>query len=245
MTIFELNLFWLHITPTYYGLMYALSFLIWYLILSHRKFLDSKKLDDFVFYIFLWIILGWRFWYILFYNLEYFINNPIKIPAIWEGWMSFHWWVLWVILALILFSKKYKLSFLKTSDTLMKVIPIWLFFWRIWNYINNELYWRKYSGPLAMTVDWKTYFPSPLLEALLEWIILFILLNFFWQNRKPGFISWAFLFFYWIFRFSIEFIRLPDEHLWYIFWIITMWQILSIPLIIAGVYLIIKNYEQK
>jgi phosphatidylglycerol:prolipoprotein diacylglycerol transferase len=245
MTIFEINLFGLHIAPTYYGLMYGISFIILYYWLKYRKFLDWQKLDDFIFYIFLWIILWWRLWYVVFYNLEYFLNNPLKIPAVWEWWMSFHGWVLWVIVALILFTKKYKLNLLETSDALLKLVPIWLFLGRIWNYINNELYWKEYSGPLAMIINWKTYFPSPLLEAFLEWIILFILLNFFWQSKKPWFISWAFLFFYWIFRFFIEFIRLPDSQIWYIWWIITMWQILSIPLIIGWIYLLIRTYDKK
>jgi len=246
MTIFEINLFWLHIAPTYYGLMYAISFAIWYYILKSKKFLDEKKLDNFVFYIFVWMILWWRIWYVLFYNLEFFFNNPIKIPAVWEWWMSFHWWALWVITAAYIFSRKYKLKFFETTDTLAKIMPIWLFFWRIWNYINKELLWWEYSWFLAVVKNWKNYFPSPLLEAFLEWIILFIILNFFWQNKKPWFISWAFLFFYWIFRFAIEFIRLPDKQIWYIWNFITMWQILSIPLIIIWLYLIIKNnYESK
>ncbi|MCT4617153.1 MAG: prolipoprotein diacylglyceryl transferase [Candidatus Gracilibacteria bacterium] len=245
MTIFEINLFGLHIAPTYYGLMYGISFIILYYGLKYRKFLDGQKLDDFIFYIFLGIILGGRLGYVVFYNLEYFLNNPLKIPAVWEGGMSFHGGVLGVIVALILFTKKYKLNLLETSDALLKLVPIGLFLGRIGNYINNELYGKEYSGPLAMIINGKTYFPSPLLEAFLEGIILFILLNFFWQSKKPGFISGAFLFFYGIFRFFIEFIRLPDSQIGYIGGIITMGQILSIPLIIGGIYLLIRTYDKK
>ena len=147
MTIFELNIFGLTLAPTYYWLMYAISFLIWYFIFSKRKIYIKDEIDSLFIYIFLWVVLGWRIWYILFYNLPYYLENPISMLNVTEWWMSFHGWVIGVILAMIFFARNKKTSFLKLADELTTVLPIWLFFWRIWNYINL----RKKFFPFSFT----------------------------------------------------------------------------------------------
>ncbi|EKE29765.1 MAG: hypothetical protein ACD_2C00102G0001 [uncultured bacterium (gcode 4)] len=254
MKIFDITLFWIHLAPTYYWLMYALWFVWGYLILRKRKILSEKGLDSLIFYIFLWVILWWRLWYVLFYDLGYYLKNPLDIMATWKWWMSFHGWVIWVVVAMILFTivnhkanpikkfDEFKKHFLSLSDNVVGVLPIWLGLWRIWNYLNKELLWQEYDWFLAVEKNWKYYFPTPLLEALFEWLILYFILSYFFRHsKKPWKTWWAFLFFYWVFRFWIEFFRVPDVQLWYIWWWATMGQILSVPMVIVWFWLIYRK----
>jgi len=248
MYIFKLDLFWLTIAPTYYWLMYVLWFIFGYFIVKNELNLKTKKIDSLLLYIFLWVVLWWRIWYILFYDLAYYIENPINIIKTWQWWMSFHGWVIWVIIAMFLFSKKHKFSFLKLSDAICYSLPFWLFFWRIWNYINKELLWfSPYSWPLAIYKNWEYFFPSALLEAVLEWIVLFFILRYFKNNKKlkKWQIAALFLIFYASFRIFVEaFFRLPDSHIWYIFWFLTMWEILSFPMLLVWLYYYIKLWKK-
>lgn len=237
MKIFDITLFWIHLAPSYYWLMYSLWFLVWFYILQKKKVLDKQKLENLFIYLFLWVVLGWRLGYILFYNLLYYLQNLWEIFEFWKWWMSFHGWVIWVILAVLLFAKKNKINFYKLIDDIIIVIPIWLWLGRIGNYLNKELLWREYYWLFCVQHWNKCYLPTPLLEMLFEWIVLFFILNFLSKRiRNYWNLSWAFLFFYWIFRFLIEFIRTPDIQIWYFFNSITMWQILSIPMIIFWIY---------
>lgn len=241
MTIFEINIFWIQIAPTYYWLMYGLSFLFTYLFIKNTKLLNEKELDNLIFFGFLWVILWGRLWYILFYNLDYYISNLSEILKVWKWGMSFHWWFLWVIIAIFVFSKIYKKDFFELSDNLALPWAIWIWFWRIWNYLNSELFWFEYYWFLAMEISWKSYFPSPLLEAFLEWLLLFLILFYLKKREKiTWIISWYFMVWYWFFRIISEFFRLPDKHIWYLFLdFVTMWQVLSIPIIIGWILLIL------
>lgn len=241
MTIFEIQLFWITIAPSYYGLMYVLWFIAWYYYFLKKNIISKQELEDLFFYVFLWVVLGWRIWYILFYNLPYYIENPIHILKVWEWWMSFHGWFLWVVIATIIFSKLYKLSFWKIIDELAVIVTVWIWAWRIWNYLNKELLWfSPYNWILAVQKNWFSYFPSPLLESFLEWFLLLIILYFINKNKKfYGQTSAYFLIFYSIFRIFVEsFFRTPDVQIWYIFWFLTMWIILSIPMFILWVILL-------
>jgi phosphatidylglycerol:prolipoprotein diacylglycerol transferase len=227
--------------------MYALGFLSWYYIIKKRKVIPEKILDDLLMYIVLWVVLGWRLWYVIFYNLSYYIWNPIDIFKVWNGWMSFHWWVIWVIIAMILFSERYKINFLKLADQITLVLPIWLGLGRIWNYLNKELLWfSNYYWPL--NINWR--FPSPLVEMLLEWIILFIILNYLYIKKRNQLKNWQiaslFLIFYWIFRIFVEvFFREPDAFIWYIWKYFTLWEIYSLPMIIIWIYFYIKLWKNE
>lgn len=244
MTIFEINIFGINIAPTYYWLMYALSFIIWYYILKHRKIFSSEKLDSLLMYIFAGVIFGGRFGYVIFYNLPFYIENPSKILHFWEWGMSFHGWVIWVILAMFIFSKVHKMSFLKTADNITSILPIWLGLWRIGNYINKELLWfYPYNWPLWVEKEGNIHFPSPLLESLLEWLVLYVILSIIYKKSKiPWVVSASFLLFYGLFRLFIELFRIPDEQLGYLFWGLTMGQILSLPMIIFWITFIIYKY---
>jgi len=206
-------------------------------------------MDSLLFYIFFWVVIGWRLWYVIFYNFSNFISNPIDILKVWEWWMSFHGWVIWVLLAMFLFSKRHKVSFLSIADQITLVLPIWLWFWRLWNYLNKELlgFW-EYYWPLAIETNLWSFFPSPLLELALEWILLFIILNFVYKNNKlkKWQIASLFLILYWIFRIFVEiFFRQPDAFIWYIWNYFTLWEIYSLPMVIIWIYLYIKLEKQK
>jgi phosphatidylglycerol:prolipoprotein diacylglycerol transferase len=245
MHIFSVNLFWITIAPSYYWLMYGLGFIAGYLIIKKRWLLSEVFLDNLTLYIFFGVILGWRIWYILFYNLSFYLQNPSEILKFWHWWMSFFGGAIWVILAMIIFARKYKKSFYDIADNVVTILPIWLGLWRVGNYLNKELLWFEYSGFLAVYKNWIWYFPSPLLEALLEWLVLYFILSFLFKRRKYlGQIWWGFLFFYGIFRFLIEFVRTPDAQIWYIFWWITIAQIMSFPMILVWLYfwLFFKKY---
>lgn len=244
-SLFEINVFWLSFSATYYGLMYVLAFIIWNYIIYKRNVIPRKILDDLFFYVFLGLFLWARLWYVLFYNFSYYLSNPIDILKIWEWGMSFHWWAIWVIIAMIVFSRRFKFSFYRLADQITLIIPIWLALWRFWNYINKELLWfSNYNWPFAIIKNWESYFPSPLLECFLEWIILFIILNLIYKkakNIKDWQIASLFLIFYSIFRLFVEmFFREPDANIWYIFWIFTMWELLSIPMLLIWFFYYFK-----
>lgn len=249
MTIFEITLFGLKIAPTYYWLMYALSFLVGYFILQKRNAIDKSKMDDLFLYIFLWVVLWGRLWYIFFYDFSNYFSNPIDIIKVWEWWMSFHGWVIWVILAMLIFAKKIKVDFLKLADQITLVLPIWLWLGRIWNYLNKELLWYSdYNWFLAVYIDNTWYFPSPLLEAFLEWLVLFLILNYFYIKwfLKKWQIASLFLIFYAIFRLFVEiFFREPDAHIGYIFWYFTMWELLSFPMFLVWIILFLRFKNAK
>lgn len=139
MSIFSLTFFGIHIAPTWYGLMYALGFIAGYCIIRARKVLSDAELDALVFYVFVGVILGGRLGYVLFYDLSYYLAHPVDILKTWNGGMSFHGGMIGVIIAMYLFARKYRKSFLDIADQVTSVLPIGLGLGRIGNYINGEL----------------------------------------------------------------------------------------------------------
>jgi phosphatidylglycerol:prolipoprotein diacylglycerol transferase len=236
MAIFSITLFWFHIAPSWYGLMYALGFMCGYLIIRSRKIITEMELESLVTYVFCWVLLGGRLGYVLFYNFSYYLSHPIEILQTWQWGMSFHGGVIGVIIAMILFSRIHKKSFLFIADHVTSILPIGLWLGRIGNYLNKELLgFTPYNGLFSVQKDGLGYFPSPLLEAGLEGVLLFIILHYLgWKNLFPGRIATSFLIWYGIFRFCIEFIRTPDVWLGYLAMGLTMGQILSIPMIAIG-----------
>lgn len=237
----------------WYGLMYSLAFVIGYLWFHYSRLgkklpLTSPQKDTLIFSIILGVLLGGRLGYILFYNLNFYLQNPLKIFAVWEGGMSFHGGVLGVLLALWWFHKKHKVPFLQLSDVITTVAPIGLFFGRIGNFINGELYGRIASNfCLYFPTDPKNCrYPTQLLESLFEGLVLFLILYVVGRKtEKPGIVSSFFLIFYGIFRFVIEFLREPDVQLGYLWWGFTQGQLLSVFMIIAGGILLFYLRERN
>jgi len=240
----------------WYSLMYLIGFsvvsgLLYYRVYKKENFVSWYKIFDFILYCFLGSILGGRIGYVIFYNLGYFVNNPLEIflPFSKDGdfigiyGMSYHGGVLGFILVAYFFTKNNKINFWKILDFILPAVPAGYFFGRIGNFINGELYGRD------TTVWWGMDFgdgilrhPSQLYEALGEGVLLFIIL---WLLRnklatKIGMISGAYLLGYGIIRFGIEFFRQPDEQLGVFLNYLTMGQILSACMIAVGCYIILK-----
>lgn len=245
MYIFELSIFNLHIAPTWYWLSYAMGFIVCYFFVKkYLLFKEASHIDSLLSFLFFGIIIGWRIWYVILYNLSYFIENPLKIISIWEWWMSFHGWFIGTILAVYLFSKKYSYKFWKIIDTIAIIIPVAIWFWRIGNWINKELPWyTPYDGYFPMTIQGIKHFPSPLFEMILEWVCLSIVMLLFFKflrKNEPWIFSWIFLIWYSIARIISEQFRLPDSHIWYLLWTnwVTLGIIYTIPMLIGGLLLV-------
>tara|TARA_B100001057_G_scaffold42441_1_gene37966 strand:- start:5185 stop:5952 length:768 start_codon:yes stop_codon:yes gene_type:complete len=234
----------------WYSLSYIAGIIIgWHLAkkLFVNKYIYSK-FDDYITYIIVGVILGGRFGYVLLYNFNYYLDNPLDILKLWEGGMSFHGGVIGVIIASIIFAKKNNDNVLEYLDVVALVSPIGIFFGRIANFINSELYGITTNVPWAVTfinVDNLPRHPSQLYEAIFEGLVLFLILIYFKKkfSNKHGLISGLFLIFYSIFRFFIEFYRVPDEQLGYIFLNLSMGQVTSLIFLFSGVILFYLRYE--
>ena len=245
--IFSLEIRW-------YSLAYIFGILIGW-ILAKKLFIRNinikNNFDDYLTYLIFGIIFGGRLGYILIYNFNYYLNNPIDIFKIWQGGMSFHGGLIGIILASMIFAKKNNENAFIYMDIVALVAPIGIFFGRIANFINSELYGTITNVPWAVTfiqIDNLPRHPSQLYEALLEGMFLFLLLIYF-RNKflnKPGVISGLFLIIYSVFRFIVEFYRVPDEQLGYIFLNLTMGQVVSLIFMLSGVILLyLKNEIHK
>ena len=201
-------------------------------------------IDDLITYLIIGIIVGGRLGYVLIYNLEYYSTNPLEIFMIWHGGMSFHGGLLGIVISTLIFCKKFNLEKYVFFDFIAVAAPIGILFGRIANFVNSELVGKPTEliwGVIFPLVDNIPRHPSMLYEAVLEGIVLFIILLF--LSRKyintPGFLTSIFLIFYSIFRFIVEFVRVPDSHIGYLWgdWL-TMGQLLSVPMVFFGVLLL-------
>jgi phosphatidylglycerol:prolipoprotein diacylglycerol transferase len=218
--------------------------------------------DDFILWVTLGIILGGRLGYVLFYNLGEYLRHPIEILKLWDGGMSFHGGVIGTSLGIVYFAKKQKLDWLRIHDYVACCVPFGLFFGRIANFINQELWGAQTTVPWAVRFVELNQFgqpvlgpprhPSQLYEAILEGVVLFCILAFmFWRTKaryEPGKLVGAFIFLYGCFRFGIEFIREPDaQFAGTIFQNagLHMGQWLSLPMIIGGLYLMLTARKRR
>jgi phosphatidylglycerol:prolipoprotein diacylglycerol transferase len=241
----------------WYGLMYLFGFAGGWLMgrqqckRKHSQW-TTLMVDDIVFYIALGVILGGRLGYVLFYNLDYYAQNPLAIFQIWQGGMAFHGGLVGVIVAMGLFARKYKVSIFTISDFVAPCVAPGLGFGRIGNFINSELWGKVTDSPFGMTMvdpvlgSVKRY-PTQLLESLLEGLFIGVIL---WIVGKkptpPMFISGLFLLLYGLFRSFVELFRLPDAHIGYLLgdWL-TMGHILSFPMVAIGLIMITLSQKNK
>ncbi len=236
----------------WYSLAYIIGILVGW-ILSKKFFLSDnllkEKFDDFLTYLIIGIIIGGRLGYVLIYNPFYYFNNFFDIFKIWQGGMSFHGGLIGVIIVSIFFAKKNNQNPFNYLDIVSIVAPIGIFLGRVANFINSELYGLETNVPWAVKfikVDNLYRHPSQLYEALFEGIILLIILIYFKNKgfmKKPGLISALFLIFYSFFRLILEFFRVPDEHLGYLIFNLSMGQFISFTFFLIGVYLFYRKYD--
>ncbi|BAB13137.1 prolipoprotein diacylglyceryl transferase [Buchnera aphidicola str. APS (Acyrthosiphon pisum)] len=249
-------------------------FAMWYgkkCSIKNKKIWYEKKIETLLYSIFLGSCIGGRIGYIIFYNFSYYSQNMLSVFYIWEGGMSFHGGLIGAIIVMSYFSFKYKKKILEISDFITPLIPFGLGAGRIGNFINSELWGRVSPNfsyamifPNSQNQDLKEIkkypelqllldqygalprHPTQLYEFFLEGILLFFIIYFFSKKDRPtGSISGLFLIFYGLFRIFIEFFREPDPQIGLLKNIITMGQILSLPMIIAGLIIMYKSYYKK
>lgn len=246
------------IEPRWYALMYILGFIVVYFMVSkHPKFqaLGKTKDDamDLLTYGFIGVLAGGRIGYILFYNLSYYLQNPAKILVIWEGGMSFHGGLLGTIVGIMLFARSRKIPLLTMLDIVALPAPWGLFFGRMGNFINGELWGKPTDGTwgvrfqefipgTSQTQLGPPRHPTQLYEAALEGLLLFALMflaTHLGKRLKPGSVGALFLLGYGLARFTVEFNRLPDAHIGYVYagWM-TMGHVLTLPMIVGGLIML-------
>ena len=259
----------LHIGPfdlRWYSLAYLAGIFVgyWYLLKLLKQPgapMARRHADDLVFYAALGVIFGGRLGYVLFYNLGEYLRHPIEIFKLWDGGMSFHGGVIGTSLGIFYFARKEKLNWLRIHDYVACCVPFGLFFGRLANFINQELWGAVTNVPWAVRFVEVDQFgqrvlgpprhPSQLYEAILEGIVLFSILAFmFWRTKaryEPGKLVGAFIFFYGVFRFGIEFIREPDSQLIKFAQMthLHMGQWLSVPMILGGLYLMATAKKRR
>jgi phosphatidylglycerol:prolipoprotein diacylglycerol transferase len=227
----------------WYGLMYMISFIAGYFLLKRlakRKKLgmSTDDLYDLLFFLILGVMVGGRIGYVLFYDLGSYLQRPIEILYIWQGGMSFHGGFVGVLLATLFLCWKRKWNFWEIADLVCAAAPIGLGLVRLGNFINGELYGRQTTVPWGMVFPAGgdvVRHPSQLYEAFLEGIVLFVIAQ--WLYRKdlyPGTVTWAFIGFYGLFRFLVEFVREPDAHILFDLGPLTRGQLLTFPMLAVG-----------
>ncbi|HSD33948.1 MAG TPA: prolipoprotein diacylglyceryl transferase [Alphaproteobacteria bacterium] len=233
------------------GLILGWKYAVW---LNRRPagLVPQAALDDFLAWAVIGIVLGGRIGYVLFYQPDYFLENPLAVFELWRGGMSFHGGLLGIILAMLLFARKRGVSFLALTDLVAAAGPIGLFLGRLANFVNGELYGRASDAPWAMvfpTGGPAPRHPSQLYEAALEGIVLFlvvfVLATAFQARRWPGTISGTFLAGYGIARIVAEFFREPDAQLGFLWGGATMGQLLSLPMVALGIAVILYARRRK
>ncbi len=241
----------------WYGLMYLCGFVAGWGLGHYRAARPGsgwtgQQVDDLIFYAALGVILGGRVGYILFYHFDAFLADPLLLLRIWEGGMSFHGGLLGVLLAMALFARKLGKGFFEVTDFIAPLVPPGLFFGRIGNFINGELWGRVSDVPWAMVFHTlgagnQPRHPSPLYEAALEGVALFVILWLYSAKPRPTMaVSGLFLLCYGAFRFVVEFFRQPDAHLGFVaFDWLSMGQLLSLPMLIAGTAFLAWAYRRR
>jgi phosphatidylglycerol:prolipoprotein diacylglycerol transferase len=236
----------------WYGLMYVIAFLLaWWLArkraIKSWSIIKPAQVDDLLFYGMLGVIVGGRLGYALFYGWEQLTSDPLYLFKITQGGMSFHGGLAGVMIAMWLYARHLGVRVWGVLDFVAPIVPLGLGFGRIGNFINGELWGKPTDMPWGFNVNGTVLHPSMLYEAILEGFLLFAILWVFSSKERPYMsVSGLFLLLYGVFRFAVEFVRVPDSHLGYLAmdWL-TMGQVLTLPMIILGSILLIMAYKKR
>lgn len=239
----------------WYGIMYLVGFMGAWLLGTYRakkpgSHFTPEQVTDLIFYGALGVVLGGRIGYMLFYDLPGLLSNPLNLFKVWDGGMSFHGGLIGVCVALYFYGRHLGKSVWTLTDFIAPMVPIGLAAGRVGNFINDELWGRVTTSPIGMlfpTGGPLPRYPSQIFEFLLEGVVLFLILWFFSKKPRPRFaVSAAFLLGYGCFRFFCEFFRQPDPQYGYFAWgWLTMGQILSFPMIVAGLISLLVIFRSK
>ncbi len=240
----------------WYGIMYLIGFAAaWWLGQYRARQTNSplkpEQVSDLIFYGALGVVVGGRFGYVFFYNLDRFLEQPAWLFAVWDGGMSFHGGLLGVMVALMIYARKLGVRFFAMMDFVAPLVPVGLGAGRLGNFIGGELWGRVSDVPWAMVFSHPAAgdlprHPSQLYQFALEGVLLFVILWFYSARPRPAMaVSGLFLICYGSFRFVVEFFRQPDAHLNFVAlnWV-TMGQLLSLPMMIGGLALLIAAYRR-
>ena len=234
----------------WYGVSYVCGIMLAWYLLKYRAVINKEsgwskaEVDDLIYYATLGIIVGGRLGSVIFYNLPYYLANPVDVLKVWQGGMSFHGGLLGVAVAAWLFGRKTGKHFFDVTDYFIPVVPVGLFFGRIANFINAELWGAPTTLPWGIVFPGAGDFPrhpSQLYEALLEGLLLFCVLWFYSAKPRPRMaVSGIFLLGYALLRSAVEFVREPDAHIGYLLgdWL-TMGQLLSLPMFLVGMTMLV------
>jgi phosphatidylglycerol:prolipoprotein diacylglycerol transferase len=240
----------------WYGLMYLCAFMSAWAVGMYRArkpgaLMTPAQIENLITYGAIGVILGGRCGYVFFYGWDQFVRDPVWLFRIWEGGMSFHGGLIGVTLAMLVYARQHRISFLSLMDFVAPMVPLGLGFGRLGNFIGQELYGRVTQGPWGMIFphagdpEGVARHPSQLYQATLEGLVLFIIV--FWFSVKPrprGAVAGVFLIFYSIFRFLVEFVREPDDGVYSLLLNgMTRGQDLCIPMFLLGVGLIVWGYK--
>lgn len=234
----------------WYGLSYLVGIgLAWWLARrrADRLGLSKEQVGDLTFYAAVGVILGGRLGYALFYHFDRVLADPLWLLRLWEGGMAFHGGFLGVVVALLLFARKHRLPWLQLADFVAPLTPIGLALGRLGNFINGELWGRVSDQPWALVFPQAgpdPRHPSQLYQFALEGVLLFLLLWLFSRHPRPtGSVAGLFLVGYGSLRFLVEFTREPDAHLGLLLGGLSMGQLLSLPMLAAGLGLLVWSYR--
>jgi phosphatidylglycerol---prolipoprotein diacylglyceryl transferase len=252
----------------WYGLMYLLGFALSWGLGRWRasrpgSVWTAEMVDDLIFYCVIGVVAGGRLGYMLFYGFDQILANPINLFKVWEGGMSFHGGLIGVCLAVFYFARRHGLAFFQVGDFLVPLVPQGLFFGRVGNFINGELWGHRTDLPWGMRLPCQSFprqcldqpvdtllspavHASQLYEAALEGLVLFLILWIFSSRPRPTMaVSGVFFLLYGVFRSLVELVRIPDAHIGYLaFDWLTMGQLLSAPMILLGVLLLAMAYRR-
>lgn len=236
----------------WYGLMYVLGFVgAWYFAGKRARKpwspIRPEQVDDLIFYAMIGVIVGGRVGYALVYGWQLWLDDPLYVFKITQGGMSFHGGLVGVMVAMWMFGRRNGKGMWQINDFLAPFVPIGLGTGRIGNFINGELWGKETTVPWSFNINGRALHPSQLYEALLEGLVLFIILWVFSSRKRPHLaVSGMFLLFYGIFRFFVEFYRVPDADKGYLLlgWV-TQGQILTAPMIVAGIVLLVMAYKNR
>ena len=255
----------------WYGLMYLVGFIGGWWLGRYRarqpgSVVTPPQVDDLLFFVALGVILGGRIGYILFYGGAELIEDPLRLFRIWEGGMSFHGGLIGVLIAMAFFARRHGMRFFQVTDFIAPLVTIGLFAGRVGNFINAELWGAPTDGTPGLQVPCTTapdlcnrvgfgadgihsvpVHATQLYEAALEGVVLFAILWTFSARPRPVMaVSGLFLFFYGIFRFGVEFLRMPDAHIGYLaFGWLTLGQVLTLPMVLAGLLFLGLAYRKR